>query len=154
MWIVSQHEHMSRAYSLLCLLCTLVHFNRTAFGVHTFAKHVSHACSSRTPSTLVFHSGSGAGPCNSIGEDSRSSRRLIQNLQYRSSRLYESDLTEPQTERMNLPQWYGDPSGWREYQQEIRLYKTGENLGVNWSVRSVTGWWLEGRSMMSWSGND
>ena len=28
----------------------------------------------------------------------------------------------------------GDPSGWRDYQQEVRLYKTGENLEVNWSV--------------------
>ena len=27
----------------------------------------------------------------------------------------------------------GDPSGWRDYQQEVRLYKTGENLEVNWS---------------------
>ena len=35
---------------------------------------------------------------------------------------------------MSLPQWDGDPSGWRDYQQEVRLYKTGENLEVNWSV--------------------
>ena len=41
---------------------------------------------------------------------------------------------EPKTERMSLPQWDGDPSGWRDYQQEVRLYKTGENLEVNWSV--------------------
>ena len=33
---------------------------------------------------------------------------------------------------MSLPQW--DPSGWRDYQQQVRLYKTGENLEVNWSV--------------------
>ena len=43
-------------------------------------------------------------------------------------------MTEPKTERMNLPQWDGDPSGWRDYQQEARLYKTGENLEVNLSV--------------------
>ena len=41
---------------------------------------------------------------------------------------------EPMSERMSLPQWDGDPSGWRDYQQEVRLYKTGENLEVNWSV--------------------
>ena len=41
---------------------------------------------------------------------------------------------EPKSERMSLPQWDGDPSGWRDYQQEVRLYKTGENLEVNWSV--------------------
>ena len=41
---------------------------------------------------------------------------------------------EPKTERMCLPQRDGDPSGWRDYQQEVRLYKTGENLEVNWSV--------------------
>ena len=35
---------------------------------------------------------------------------------------------------MSLPQWDGDPSGWRDYQQEVSLYKTGENLEVNWSV--------------------
>ena len=43
---------------------------------------------------------------------------------------------EPKSERMSLPQWDGDPSGWRDYQQEVRLYKTGENLEVNWSVAS------------------
>ena len=43
-------------------------------------------------------------------------------------------MTEPQNERMNLPQWDGHPSGWRDYQQEVRLYKTSENLEVNWSV--------------------
>ena len=41
---------------------------------------------------------------------------------------------EPKSERMSRPQWDGDPSGWRDYQQEVRLYKTGENLEVNWSV--------------------
>ena len=41
---------------------------------------------------------------------------------------------EPKSERMSLPQWDGDPSDWRDYQQEVRLYKTGENLEVNWSV--------------------
>ena len=41
---------------------------------------------------------------------------------------------EPKSERMSLPQWDGDPSGWRDYQQEVRLYKTGKNLEVNWSV--------------------
>ena len=41
---------------------------------------------------------------------------------------------EPKSERMSLPQWDGDPSGWRDHQQEVRLYKTGENLEVNWSV--------------------
>ena len=40
----------------------------------------------------------------------------------------------PKTERMCLPQWDGDPCGWRDYQQEVRLFKTGENLEVNWSV--------------------
>ena len=47
---------------------------------------------------------------------------------------------EPKSERMSLPQWDGDPSGWRDYHQEVRLYKTGENLEVNWSVaaRNIT----------------
>ena len=35
---------------------------------------------------------------------------------------------------MCLQQWHGDPRGWRDYQQEVRLYKTSENLEVNWSV--------------------
>ena len=30
---------------------------------------------------------------------------------------------EPKTERMYLPQWDGDPSRWRDYQQAVRLYK-------------------------------
>ena len=47
---------------------------------------------------------------------------------------YEYDVTEPKTERMHLPQRDGGPSGWRDYQQEVRLYKTAENLEVNWSV--------------------
>ena len=41
---------------------------------------------------------------------------------------------KPKSERMSLPQWDGDPSGWRDCQQEVRLHKTGENLEVNWSV--------------------
>ena len=41
---------------------------------------------------------------------------------------------EPKTERMYLPRWDGDPNGWRDYQQEVRVYKTSENLEVNWSV--------------------
>ena len=41
---------------------------------------------------------------------------------------------EPKTERTCLPQRDSDPSGWRDYQQEVRLYKTGEKLEVNWSV--------------------
>ena len=43
-------------------------------------------------------------------------------------------MTEPKTERMYLPQWDGDPSGWRDCQQEARLYNTSENLDVNRSV--------------------
>ena len=43
-------------------------------------------------------------------------------------------MTEPKTERMHLPQWDGDPSGWRDCQQEVRLHKTGENLEVKRSV--------------------
>ena len=35
---------------------------------------------------------------------------------------------------LNIPQWDCDPSGWRDYQQEVRLSKTGENLKVHWSV--------------------
>ena len=36
---------------------------------------------------------------------------------------------------MCLLQWAGViTSGWRDYQQEVRLYKTGGNLEVNWSV--------------------
>ena len=42
-------------------------------------------------------------------------------------------MTEPETERMNLPQWDAD-SSWRDYQQEVRLSMTGENLEVNGSV--------------------
>ena len=35
---------------------------------------------------------------------------------------------------MHLPQWDGDPNGWRDHQQEVSLHKTGENLEANWSV--------------------
>ena len=35
---------------------------------------------------------------------------------------------------MNLPWWDGHPSGWRDYQQEVRWHKASENLEVNWSV--------------------
>ena len=45
-----------------------------------------------------------------------------------------NETMEPKTERMHLPQWDGDRSGWRRYQQEVRLYKTGEKLEVSWSV--------------------
>ena len=47
---------------------------------------------------------------------------------------YGHEQMEPKTERMCLPQWDGYPSGLRDYQQEVRLHKTGENLEVNWSV--------------------
>ena len=40
-------------------------------------------------------------------------------------------MMEPKTERMHLPQWDSDPSGRRDYQQEVRLYKSSENLEVN-----------------------
>ena len=46
---------------------------------------------------------------------------------------------EPKSERMTLPQWDGDPSAWRDYQQEVRLYKTRANLEVNWSVAARLG---------------
>ena len=49
------------------------------------------------------------------------------------TRVSQHDMTEPKTERMNLPQWDGD-SSWRDYQQEVRLPITGENLEVNGSV--------------------
>ena len=49
------------------------------------------------------------------------------------TRVPQHDMTEPKTERMNLPQCDGDSSG-RDYQQEVRLSKTGENLEVNGSV--------------------
>ena len=42
---------------------------------------------------------------------------------------------EPKTEWMCLPQWDGDPSGWRDYQQEVRLHTTSENLEINWSLQ-------------------
>ena len=34
---------------------------------------------------------------------------------------------EPKSGRMSLLQWDGDPSRWRDYQQEVRLYKTDED---------------------------
>ena len=45
---------------------------------------------------------------------------------------------------MNLPRWDGDPSGWRECQQEIRLHKSGENPEVNWSVAARPAGGLKG----------
>ena len=47
--------------------------------------------------------------------------------------VYGYDVTEPKIELMNLPKWDGDPSSWRDYQQEARSYKKGENLEVSWS---------------------
>ena len=47
---------------------------------------------------------------------------------------YGHESMELKTERMYLPQWDGDPSGWRDYQQVVRLCRTGENLEVSWSV--------------------
>ena len=35
---------------------------------------------------------------------------------------------EGKSERMHIPQWHGDPSGWREHKQDVRLHKHGENL--------------------------
>ena len=61
---------------------------------------------------------------------------------------------EPKSHQMSLPQWDGDPSGWRDYQQEVRLYKTGENLEVNWSVASASGSRTQRSSTTSWSGDD
>ena len=66
---------------------------------------------------------------------------------------YGLDDMEPKSERMSLPQWDGDPSGWRDYQQEVRLYKTGENLEVDWSVAArLVG--AQRSSTTSWSGDD
>ena len=93
-----------------------------------------------TPSTRVFHSGSGA-----VGE----SWRHLSEARCRTSAIKEADfgpeepieqnvygydVTESKTERMKPSAVDADPSGWRDYQQEVRLYKTGENLEVNWSV--------------------
>ena len=44
------------------------------------------------------------------------------------------ETTEPKGERMNLPRWDGDLSGWRDCHQEGRWYKSGEDHEVNWSV--------------------
>ena len=38
---------------------------------------------------------------------------------------------------MNLPRWDGDPSGWHDCHEEGRLYKSGENPEVNWSVAAL-----------------
>ena len=73
----------------------------------------------------MFHSGSRAG----LRIPARLTAKLAEN-----SKSCSSDMTEPKGERMNLPQWDGDPSGWRDSQQEVRLCKTGDNLEVNWSI--------------------
>ena len=48
---------------------------------------------------------------------------------------------EPKSERMSLPQWDGDPSGWRDYQQEVRLHKTSERTSK--STGQLQRDWLE-----------
>ena len=59
-------------------------------------------------------------------------------------RVPQHDMTEPKTERMNLPQWDGDPI-WRDYQQEVRLSKKpGENLEVNGLVAARLAGGLKG----------
>ena len=35
---------------------------------------------------------------------------------------------EPKSERMSLPQWDGDPSGWCDYQQEVRCTRQAKTL--------------------------
>ena len=50
---------------------------------------------------------------------------------------------------MCLPQWDGDRSGWRDFQQQVRLYKTGENLEVNWSVSARLVGGLRGLAMVN-----
>ena len=102
--------------------------DQTVFGLQTFAKHVPPTCLTQTLSTRVFHSGSGAG---------RESQQLAAKLAENSNTETDPEpavpiqqigceyhMTEPKTERMHLSQWDGDASGWRHYQQEVRLYKT------------------------------
>ena len=42
---------------------------------------------------------------------------------------------EPKSERMSLPQWDGDPSGWRDYQQARTSKSTGQ-LQRDWLAAS------------------
>ena len=51
-------------------------------------------------------------------------------------------------------QWDGDPSGWRDYQQEVRLSKTRRESWSQLVSCSAIGWWLERSSVTSWSGDD
>ena len=67
---------------------------------------------------------------------------------------YGHEQMEPKTGRMCLPQWDGDPSGWRDYQQEVRHYKTGENLERQLVRCSATGWRTQKSSTTSRSGDD
>ena len=135
-----------RAFRSLCLsafACTPVHSNSPITSTDSLAcfagaltrqltvlplsKHVSHTCLTLSSSTCVFHSGSGA----------RLHPWIVQLSQLPPEYVvidYGHADMEPKSEQMSLPQWDGDPSGWRDYQQEVRLYKTGANLEVNWSV--------------------
>ena len=46
----------------------------------------------------------------------------------------DSEMTESKNERMGLPHWDGDPTGWLDVQQEVRCSREAKNLEVNWSV--------------------
>ena len=153
-----QHEHISRVSFLVCLsvfACTLVHSNSLTISTDSLAciagaltkqlsvlllsKHVSHTCLTLSSNTCVFHSGSGARvaflECSAEPAADLQKNTEVPEVppQYVVIDYGLADM-EPKSERMSLPQLDGDPSGWRDYQQEVRLYKTGENLEVNWSV--------------------
>ena len=104
----------------------------------------------------MFHSGSGAGYILAYSAEPAPIQKSLREDPAVPPELvdYGPGPMEPKTERMYLPQWYGDPTNWREYQQEVRLYKTGENLGVNWSVAARLVGGLEGSSAESRSGDD
>ena len=79
----------------------------------------------------MFHSGSGAHRESRQDCQRRSLKSYITETDPESSLPIERivcgyDMTEPQTERMNLPQFDGDPSERLDYQQEVRLGKGGE----------------------------
>ena len=36
--------------------------------------------------------------------------------------------------RQIIPSWDGSPAGWQRYQEQVRLWRLGENLDVRYSV--------------------
>ena len=173
---VSEHERISRVSLVcapLCVACTHVHkftddkhgltcvlrrrLDQSSFGIAFTPKHVSHTCQTSSLSThACSHSGSGAGDISLAysaepAENQKSLRRTLQYL--------------PNLSITGMSTWSPRQSGCT-FRSGTAIQVVGEitSKKSTFSNRreprsqlvscSATGWWLEGSSAASRSGDD